>query len=346
MGKRRRQTHNLAGDQFGEYDEPRGEFGGGGGAGGGAGGKGGGGGGGTAGASGPRGGSVALAPRAVPKFLQAYAHLLPNAGGAPREGGGEDEPLVVGSDGAAAAAKRARPHGDNSDDDGDDDPVQAEAIARALEDNPELAAELEKEGGTTNTSAATLRVRKARAATEKARGNDAFADGRHAEAERAFSAAIALDASDPVFWSNRAAARAAMGKHEAALADAREAARLRPEWAKAHARIGAALEALGCADEAEEAYRRASMLEPADTALRQSVERAAAAARKLRREGKHVFRSGGGGGGGAGGKEAAGGGKPAAPAPVPPPPAPSVPVTGKKTMLSFADDDDDEEEGE
>ena len=48
MGKRRRQTHQMAGDQFGEYDEPRDEFGGGGGgAGRGTGGGGGAGGGGS-----------------------------------------------------------------------------------------------------------------------------------------------------------------------------------------------------------------------------------------------------------------------------------------------------------
>jgi tetratricopeptide (TPR) repeat protein len=357
MGKRRRQTHQLAGDQFGEYEESRDEFGAGGGgnkAGAGRGG-GGGGGGGTAGGSGPRG-AVALAPREVPKFLQAYAHLLPT-GGAGAGARGEDDPLVVGGEnGDNSNQKRARrPSADDDDDDSqDDDPVQAEAIARALEDNPELAAEIEGKAGSSGQeeTPAARQLRRARAAAEKERGNDAFKDGRHAEAARHFSRAIELDPSDAVFWSNRAAARAALGEHEGALVDARKAAELKPGWHKAHARVGAALEALSCPDEAEEAYRRALDLEPADAGLRQSVERAAAAARKLRREGKHVFKGKGGGGGGVGGGGAGAGGgggavaaaKPAAAIPTAPAPPPIAAAGVKaKGLLSFGDEDDEEE---
>jgi stress-induced-phosphoprotein 1 len=47
-----------------------------------------------------------------------------------------------------------------------------------------------------------------------------------------------------VFYSNRSAAHAALDQWEEALKDARQAASLKPSWAKAYQRMGAAYMAL------------------------------------------------------------------------------------------------------
>ena len=62
--------------------------------------------------------------------------------------------------------------------------------------------------------------------------------------------------------SNRAAAPPRLGRAAAALADADAAARLRPEWPKAHFRRGCALEVQGQLDKVGRAATRGSRLLP------------------------------------------------------------------------------------
>jgi hypothetical protein len=105
---------------------------------------------------------------------------------------------------------------------------------------------------------------------------------------RHFTACIALDGSNHVYFSNRSAAHAALADWGAAAADAARTTALKPDWAKGWARRGAA--AMGqeaftgahfallpvlhravfvrcsagksCATDAKEAYGKAAELEP------------------------------------------------------------------------------------
>ncbi|KAJ2908834.1 hypothetical protein GGI21_002487 [Coemansia aciculifera] len=77
-----------------------------------------------------------------------------------------------------------------------------------------------------------------------------------------------------LLYSNRSAAAYALGKYAAAVSDATKSIELRPGWAKGHFRRGEALLAVGRIRDAYSAYRQASALEPHDTHVRVSCERA------------------------------------------------------------------------
>ena len=84
----------------------------------------------------------------------------------------------------------------------------------------------------------------------KERGNSAFNGCDYAGAVEHYSTCIRLrpeGGSAHVYRSNRAAAYLKLGNASAALADAEECIRLKPDFAKGHARKAAALELLGAA---------------------------------------------------------------------------------------------------
>lgn len=88
----------------------------------------------------------------------------------------------------------------------------------------------------------------------RSRGNAAFAAGAYAEAVRHYGAAAAVAGDDVRPLGNRSAALAKLGRFGEALADAERGLRLRPRWAKGHARRGLALFHLGRLHDAEEAF--------------------------------------------------------------------------------------------
>ena len=115
----------------------------------------------------------------------------------------------------------------------------------------------------------------------RARGNDAFATGELRAAIAAYSQALVAAPGDAKAYSNRAAAILALGENPGgALEDARRAARIEPEWAKARVRVGEALTALGRHEEAARAYAVAAKLDPA---YRQAASEAAAKASRADR---------------------------------------------------------------
>jgi hypothetical protein len=90
----------------------------------------------------------------------------------------------------------------------------------------------------------------------KAEGNSHFQAQRFDEAAELYSKAIALDATNHVLYSNRAAAllsRPRVADWEAALSDGQRAAELSPSWPKGHLRVSAALRKLGRPGHAEKA---------------------------------------------------------------------------------------------
>lgn len=108
-------------------------------------------------------------------------------------------------------------------------------------------------------------LRDALAKEEKGKGNRAFAEGRHEDAIRHFSACIAADPTTAVYYSNRSAAHAARRDWAAAAADGLRATEREPAWPKGWARRGAAAMGAGDFTDAREAYAKAAELEPANS---------------------------------------------------------------------------------
>ena len=113
----------------------------------------------------------------------------------------------------------------------------------------------------------------------KAAGNAAFAAGRQSEAITAFSSAIALDPTNAVLYSNRAAAYTALGKKEPvllskAVADARLALRLQPDFIKAFARLGTALSLQRQYEEAVQCFAAGLSKDPSSRLLLEGLQQA------------------------------------------------------------------------
>eukprot|EP00798_Chlamydomonas_sp_ICE-L_P016715 gene16714-22984_t len=294
--------------------------------------KGGGTGGGSAG--GKKGGNMDLKyQKQIPKFLQRYSHMLNVKGGG--GGQGEDESVVLVPDGSTM-----------------------DALRRAMADNPELVKEFEGK--------LSQKLNMATALEEKEKGNQFFGKKKYQDAIKSFTKCIELDPENEVFYSNRSASHALLPTpdYEAALKDAKMACKLKPSWAKAFSRLGAAYLGLKLYSEAREAYEKGVRIEPDDQVMQKSMEKAEALELQQSLGNKHTFkkmRAGGGGGdkatwaskalagGGDGGDKGAasasgaaaqdgcgtgsGAGSGVSKA--------AVPDKGKKSLLSFAMDDDE-----
>lgn len=61
---------------------------------------------------------------------------------------------------------------------------------------------------------------------------------KYDEAIAAYSKATQLDPTNPVYYSNRAAAHSSVEDHDSAINDAKKAAELDPSFVKAYSRLG------------------------------------------------------------------------------------------------------------
>lgn len=124
---------------------------------------------------------------------------------------------------------------------------------------------------------------KAQAAEFKAKGNAALAASNFEEAVEHYTNAIKLDPTDHVFFSNRSAAYLSKGDAAAALADASECVRVKPDWSKGYGRKGAALHSLGRFDEAVAVYNEGLSVEPTSAALATALDEVRTAKREAER---------------------------------------------------------------
>ncbi|VAI49234.1 unnamed protein product [Triticum turgidum subsp. durum] len=69
-------------------------------------------------------------------------------------------------------------------------------------------------------------------------GNEEYREGHYAEAVALYDQAIIMDPTRPAYWSNKAAALAALGRLVEAVADCKEAVRIDPSYGRAHHRLG------------------------------------------------------------------------------------------------------------
>ncbi|KAG1780400.1 chaperone [Suillus placidus] len=105
----------------------------------------------------------------------------------------------------------------------------------------------------------------------KDQGNKAFSAKDYDKAIELFTAAIAIDPSNHVLFSNRSAAKAGKKQWATALEDAEQCIELNQSWSKGYARKGAALHGARRYDEAVEAYEAGLKFEDSP-ALRKGLQ--------------------------------------------------------------------------
>ncbi|KAL5724234.1 hypothetical protein ACHQM5_007518 [Ranunculus cassubicifolius] len=111
----------------------------------------------------------------------------------------------------------------------------------------------------------------------KSKGVAAFRNKDYSGAIVWYSMASKEDPCDATVVSNRSLCWARMGHGERALSDAVECIRLKPNWPKAHYRVGAAWNILGMFDRAAEAFQGGLKLDPGNKELQNALQEAVAA---------------------------------------------------------------------
>lgn len=91
---------------------------------------------------------------------------------------------------------------------------------------------------TSTKSGAPTSVDRAGADALKSRGNTFMSAKKYEEAIEAYTEATKLDPTNPVYFSNRAAAYSSIDDHDSAIEDAKKAAELDPTFVKAYSRLG------------------------------------------------------------------------------------------------------------
>ncbi|BEI80048.1 hypothetical protein CcaverHIS002_0105770 [Cutaneotrichosporon cavernicola] len=105
----------------------------------------------------------------------------------------------------------------------------------------------------------------------KAEANKAFSAKNFPEAIQLYSDAIALDPSNHVLFSNRAAAKSGNRDYQGALEDAEKCIEINPQFSKGFLRKGAALHGLRQYPEAVMAYEEGLQVEPESALLKKGL---------------------------------------------------------------------------
>ena len=117
------------------------------------------------------------------------------------------------------------------------------------------------------TNKAVTDADKSAAEKLKSEGNTALAAGKLNDAYVKYTAAIALNPHNAVYYANRAAVLITQTKFEQAIADCRRAIDCDSSYTKAHYRLGTALVSLHRPSEAKSAFERALDLSRDDPAM-------------------------------------------------------------------------------
>ncbi|KAH7915145.1 TPR-like protein [Hygrophoropsis aurantiaca] len=115
---------------------------------------------------------------------------------------------------------------------------------------------------------------KTKAERFKQTGNAHMTSKRHDQAIDSYAQAIALDATNPVYYSNRAAAYASKGDHASAVLDAEKAIEVDPTFVKAYSRLGHAQYTLGDYKSAAAAFKKGVELDPTNANLKAGLQSA------------------------------------------------------------------------
>lgn len=113
---------------------------------------------------------------------------------------------------------------------------------------------------------------KLRAENIKNEGNEHMKHSRFTEAAEAYSKAIAIDNSNPVYFSNRAAAYNKLNNFQGAVDDCQRALSLDPNYSKAYGRLGLAYTGLKELGKAKDAYKKACELDPSNDSYQTNLQ--------------------------------------------------------------------------
>lgn len=114
--------------------------------------------------------------------------------------------------------------------------------------------------------------RKNEAENLKNEGNRLMKEEKYNEALVAYGRAIALDASNPIYYCNRAAAYSRIGDFQKAVDDCNQAIRYDKNYGKAYGRLGLAYSKMQRHQEAIEAYQNALRIEPDNQDYKNNME--------------------------------------------------------------------------
>ncbi|KAG5651562.1 hypothetical protein H0H81_008240 [Sphagnurus paluster] len=117
---------------------------------------------------------------------------------------------------------------------------------------------------------------KAQAEKHKATGNSQMSAKKFDDAIQSYNQAVTLDPSNPVYYSNRAAAHSSKGDHLAAVGDAEKAISVDPKFVKAYHRLGHAQYSLGDFEAAASAFERGLKLDSTNAGLKSGLQNAQA----------------------------------------------------------------------
>ncbi|KAH0838555.1 putative stress-induced protein STI1 [Lanmaoa asiatica] len=115
---------------------------------------------------------------------------------------------------------------------------------------------------------------KKKAEKHKQTGNTQMSAKKHDLAIESYSKAVALDPTNAVYYSNRAAAYASKGDHPSAVEDAKRAIEADPSFVKAYSRLGHAHYSLGDYKAAAAAFGKGTELDPTNENLKSGLKNA------------------------------------------------------------------------
>jgi len=110
----------------------------------------------------------------------------------------------------------------------------------------------------------------------KLKGNAVMSSKDYPGAIASYTSAIALDPTNPVYYSNRAAAHSSSNHHDEAVKDAQKAIEVDSTFVKAYHRLGHALYCLGDYEESANAFQRGLDLDPGNANLKSGRDNAKA----------------------------------------------------------------------
>jgi small glutamine-rich tetratricopeptide repeat-containing protein alpha len=115
---------------------------------------------------------------------------------------------------------------------------------------------------------------KKKAEKHKQTGNTQMSAKKHDSAIDSYSKAIALDPTNAVYFSNRAAAHSSKGDHTSAVDDAKRAIEVDSSFVKAYSRLGHAHYSLGDYKAAAAAFSKGVELDPTNENLKSGLKNA------------------------------------------------------------------------
>ncbi|KAJ7275467.1 hypothetical protein B0H12DRAFT_1227952 [Mycena haematopus] len=113
---------------------------------------------------------------------------------------------------------------------------------------------------------------KAQAEKLKQSGNTLMSSKQYDQAIEAYTQAIAVDPTNAIYYSNRAAAYSSKGDHLSAVGDAEQAIKIDPNFVKAYHRLGHAQYCLTDFRASADAFERGLKLDPNNAGLKSGLE--------------------------------------------------------------------------